>query len=579
MRRTFITSAVAISALLATSLAQPAAAGGGHGGGHGHGHHGHHHDSVFIEGGVMAGSTNGISFAPDGTLWIANVIGGTITQIDPESGEILSRLTSADGVIAADDVIVGPDYTIYWTEIALGSVFKKPLGEPAVPLVDFPFGLNSANPLTLSDDGRLWAAGCYGGPPENNDFVEIDPVNGGILKTLREDIPGCASNGMSWNEGFLYSPQPFTDEILRLDPDSDPTEIEVVTSGWSVPIGTAFDSSGNLFALAQGAGEVVRIDLDNDDTENNREVIAEIPVGWADNIAILPVDGGDDRIFISSASDSVIAEVLPDGSLRTVVPGQFQIPFGVGVIDDTLYTSHLGGVVGFDRKTGDQTSHFRAPFGVAGFPATTSMVAWGDNLVLMSILSGQISIWDPETNTAVAEGLLFSPIDAQPFRGDLIVTQGNGEIVRVSDQLVPIEVVATVEGATGLARRGSSVYVADHDDGAVLRIMKRGKALATPEVVVDGLAGPEGLDIRGNSMYVVEGAAQSLTKIDLRTGRRSTVGDELGFQEPNPISTYGWFNDVTVSGNEIYVNADRANVIHEFHRSHRHGWWRWWWRR
>ncbi|MGB5758996.1 MAG: hypothetical protein WBM50_18930, partial [Acidimicrobiales bacterium] len=380
MRRKIIMCIVAAGALLGTSSAQPAAANdGGHHRGYGHGHQ--QHDPVFAEGGVLAGSTNGISFAPDGTLWVANVLGATITQIDPDSGEILSRLTAADGVLFPDDVIVGSDNTIYWTDIGLGTVFKKPSGLPAYPLLAIPGGLNSANPLTLSDDGsRLFAAGCYGGAPANNSFVEIDPdldgdfVSVGIINVLRENVPGCASNGMSWNDGALYAPQPFTDEILRLDPEQGADQVPVVvTSGFKVPIGTAFDSNGDLYSLAQGVGEVVRVDLDNPDTANNREVIAEIPVGWADNIAI----NAEDRIFISSASDSAIVEVLANGELRTVVPGLFQLPLGVAVIGSTLYTSSFSGLVSFDRRRDELKSQFRAAFGVSPYPSTTSVVAWG----------------------------------------------------------------------------------------------------------------------------------------------------------------------------------------------------------
>lgn len=562
MRPKMITYVLAAGALLGTSLAQPAAADFGDD--HGH-HHGHgHHDPVFAEGGVMAGSTNGISFAPDGTLWVANVLGATITQIDPDSGEILSRLTADDGVLFPDDVIVGPDSSIYWTDIGLGTVFRRLPDGTTFPLVlPIPGGLNSANPLTLSDDGsRLWAAGCYGGDPGNS-FVELDPSGAnGIINVLRENIPGCASNGMSWHGGFLYAPQPFTDEILRLDPELGADQVPVpVTTGWSVPIGTAFDSNGDLYSLAQGVGEVVRVDLTNPDTENNRTVIAEIPVGWADNIAI----NADDRIFISSASDSAIVEVLPGGALRTVVPGQFQLPLGVAVIGKSLYTSSFSGLVEFDRHSGDVKSQFRAAFGVSPYPSTTSIVAWRKNLVVMSALTGQIMVWDPKTNTPVSEGQLFPPTDAQPFRRDLIVTQGNGEIVRLSKDLVPIEVVANVEGATGLARRGGSVYVADSDDGTVLQIIKRGTVLDTPVVVVDGLSAPEGLDIRGNQLYVVEGGTQTLTRVNLKSGKRKTIATDLGLQDPSPLSAIGWFNNVTVSGNDIYVNADRANVIYEFH--------------
>lgn len=550
-RRRIVTCVLAVGALLGTSLTQSVEAKPPPA------------DPVFADGGELAGSTNGISFAPDGTLWIANVLGGTITQIDPDTGEILDRLTNADNVFFPDDVKVGPDYSIYWTEIGGGTVFKlppPPYEGPGIPLLPFG-GLNSANPLTLSDDGRLFAAGCYGAPPANNSFVEIDPNIGGagIINTLFGPVEGCASNSMSWYDGSLYSPQPFLDEVWRVDPDTGDTE--TVTSGWPVPIGTAFDSAGNLYALAQGVGEVVRIDLDNPDTANNREVIAAIPVGWADNIDV----SADDRIFISSASDSEIAEVMPDGTLRTVVPGQFELAMGVAVIGDTVYTANIGGLWGFNRNTREQTSVLRAAFGLTEFPAATSIVAWGDHLVLMSALTGQIILWDPITNEPVAEGGLFPPpTDAQPFDGDLIVTQADGNIVRMSDELAPLGDVANVPGAVGLAARGGDVFVSSLFSGEVLRIIDGGEVLDTPETVFDGLVGPEGIDVKGKTMYVVEGGSQTLTAIDMNTGERATVADELGLQGPHLISPFGWFNDVTATGNDIYVNADRANVIWEF---------------
>ena len=336
-------------------------------------------------------------------------------------------------------MFVAPDGTIYWTEIALGNVYKKPVGETAFPLTQ---GLNSANPLVLTDEDepRLFAAGCYGGP--DNSFVEIDPSGKlGITKVLFGPVADCASNGMSWHDGFLYSPQPFKDEVWRVDPNTGATE--AVTTGWPVPIGTAFGSKGELYTLAQGVGEVVRIDLDPAaDTATNRTVIAKIPVAWADNIAVLQVDGRADRIFISSATDSTIAEVLPNGKLRIVVPGQFQMTLGVSVIGKTVYTTNSSQIVGFSRKTGKQTSNYRAPFGF-GYPFALSSIAWGRNLVLMSAFSGEITLWDPVNNVPITQGPLLFPIDAQPFKGDLIVTTGppgppTGDIYRLSKDLTPI---------------------------------------------------------------------------------------------------------------------------------------------
>ena len=570
MRRKIITSMLAVGALLGAGVSHSAQAHDGPGD--------HPPDvagPIFADGGVMAGSTNGISFAPDGTLYIANVFGQTITQIDPDSGEILSRLTAADQVFFPDDVFVADDGAIYWTEIALGFVYKKPVGEEAFPLAP----LNSANPLVLTDTGRLFAAGCYGGPPGNS-FVEIDPdldgdrVSAGIVNTLFGPVDDCASNGMSWNDGYLYSPQPFKDEVWRVDPDTGDTT--PVTTGWKVPIGTAFGPDGELYALAQGDGEVVRIDLDNPDTENNRTVLTDIPVGWADNIAV----NDEGRIFISSSTDSQIEEVLDNGKRRVVVPGQFQMTLGVSVIGKTVYTTNSSSVVGFNRRNGKQTSHFRAPFGF-GFPFTLGSVAWGRNLVLMSGFNGDIVLWDPVNNVPLAEGPPLFPIDAQPFQDDLIVTTGSptGEIFRLADDLSLIGgPIAAVPGATGIAAKGGDVYVSvlgtGAGDGTVVQIIDDGVDLATPVTVVDGLDGPEGLDIRGNKLYVVEGglATQALTRVNLKNGRRTTIAADLGFQGPF-IFPYGYFNNVTIGGGRMYVNADRANVIYEFHvRGHRRHW-------
>jgi WD40 repeat protein len=512
---------------------------------------------------VLAGSTNGISFAPDGTLYVANVFGSTITQIDPDSGAVLSRLTAADGVFFPDDVFVADDGTIYWTEIALGNVFKKPVGAPAFPLLPGLFetpGLNSANPLVLTDEPtpRLFAAGCYGG--SDNSFVEIDPGGtDGITNVLFGPVDDCASNGLSWNDGYLYSPQPFLDLIWRIDPDTGVTED--VTTGWSVPIGTAFGPDDNLYALAQGDGEVVRIDIDGDPA-TNRTVLAEIPVGWADNIAV----DKDGRIFISSSTDSTIAEVLDNGELRIVVPGQFQMALGVSVIGDTVYNTHPGGVVSYDRKSGELIDHYRAPFGVGGFPFVLSSIAWGDNLVLMSAFDGDIVLWDPVLNVPLASSVLPGPIDAQPFEGDLIVTTVIGDIYRVNESLTDPELVANVPGSAGLAAKDGDVWVADQVNGTILQIIDDGVTLDDPVVAFDDLAGPEGLDIRHNVMYVVEGRldSQTLTSIHLKSGKRKTIATELGLQGPF-IFPFGYLNNVTVSdNNQIFVNADRRNVIYEF---------------
>ena len=257
---------------------------------------------------------------------------------------------------------------------------------------------------------------------------------------------------------------------------------------------------------------------------------------------------------------------MGDGELRTVVPGQFQLPLGVNVIGKTLYTTNSSQIVGFDRTTREQTSVFRAPFGF-GYPFAISCVAWGRNLVLMSAFSGEITLWDPVDNVPLVQGPVpVFPIDGQPFKGDLIVTTAapDGAIYRLGPDLVPTgDAIARVPGATGIAAKGGDVYVANGLDGTIVQIIDNRRTLETPVVVFDGLNSPEGIDIKGNVLYVVEGGSETLTSIDMRNGRRTTIATDLGFQGPF-LFPFGYLNNVTVAGNDIYVNADRRNVIYEF---------------
>ena len=128
-------------------------------------------------------------------------------------------------------------------------MFKRTPDGVTIPLVD-PGGLGNANPITISEDGtRLFAAGCYA---EVLDLVEIDPVNGGIVNTIIDDHPGCASNAMDFVDGDIWSPRPFENRVVRVDAETG--EETNVTVDWSVPIAVKFNNAGELHAGSQGTG-------------------------------------------------------------------------------------------------------------------------------------------------------------------------------------------------------------------------------------------------------------------------------------------------------------------------------------
>lgn len=76
---------------------------------------------VLASGANISGA-NGIHFGPDGLLYVTSVVGSDITLIDPETGNVAKRLSTADGVIGPDDVAFASDGAYYWTSILTGEV-------------------------------------------------------------------------------------------------------------------------------------------------------------------------------------------------------------------------------------------------------------------------------------------------------------------------------------------------------------------------------------------------------------------------------------------------------------------------
>jgi sugar lactone lactonase YvrE len=514
---------------------------------------------LLVEGAPLVGGSNGMFFDGDNNLYVAQVWGRSISKLDPESGDVLEHLGPEQLAFVPDDVTVAANGTLFWTDPGLGTVFARLPGGPSFPLYA-PGTYPSANPVTLSDDGtRLFFAQCY--KPGPNAIYQRDLASGATTPIL-ENIPDCASNAFDYRDGALYSPRPFEGRVVRVDPTTK--AVTNVTTGWGVPIAVKFDSQGNLYAANQGNGELVRIDLANPDPATNREVIARLPVGWFDNLAF----DKDDRLYISSGSDATVLEVLPGGGFRTVSSGGMSLAIGVTVVDGTVYTVQPGALYGFDARTGAARSTVRSVFGVGPLPSLTSISAWGHQLVLMSVLSGALMVWDPVAKAPTVMTYFALPADATPFQGDLIVTEAaTGNVVRASGpSLADREVIATIPGAAGLAATDDDVYVGDSVTGTVLQVVAHGEVLAAPVPVASGLQSPEGLDLRsdGTKLLVVEGAANRLTEVNLDSGRTKTLATDLGlFAGLPPSLPLGYFNNVEEYRGSLYINADAANVIHK----------------
>lgn len=511
---------------------------------------------ILIEGAALVGGANGMFFDGDDRLYVANVGGQSISVLDPQTGVILEQLGGESGVAFADDLTFAPDGTLYWTDFALGQVRGlSPEGTP----ITVAQGLPSANPITVSTDGRLFVAQCF--DPESNGIFELDPQGVEAPRLIVGDVVGCAANGMDFLDGQLYAPQWFDGRVIRVDVETG--ELEEVTTDWAVPAAVKFDGQGRLHAVSYGTGEVVRIDLKT----GARTVLAELPVGL-DNLAF----DSSDRLYVSSAIDSAVVEILDDGSTRTVSPGGMNLPAGLALLGDQLWVGEALSLRSFDKDTGEEEGVVRNVIGVGPFASSPGNVTALDaqRLLLLDPFSGGASIFDTATGVAQPIEPFTTPADSERFSTGVAVTEfAAGRIVlatgpTLSDRQTLVE---GLTAPTGLAADGGDLYVSDVVTGMVLRVVSDGAVLPSPEPMAPAdLIAPEGMTIReGGRLVVVEAGAGALRQIDLGSGEMTTLATDLSFMPPLPgLLPFQLLNDVVVDEDDVLrINGDGAAVIYE----------------
>jgi sugar lactone lactonase YvrE len=527
---------------------------------------------------------NGILFGPDGLLYAASVVTPALAAIDPESGAIKTQWGAAEGAKGPDDLAFGPDGSVYWTDIIFGDVVRRsPDGTTKVIASPGP----GVNPITFSDDGRLFVSQCFLG----DKLFELDPEGANPPRVISDQLgPGCGLNGMDWGpDDKLYGPRWFQGKVARVDVDSG--RVETVAEGFGVPAAVKFDSKGRLHVLDTLRGEIVRVDT----AAGTREVVGRVQPSSADNLAFLPrsrasaatgdpagagspENDANDRLFVSSFGDSFIVEVLDAERKRTVLAGGVSIPGGLALASGgagapVLYVADFFALRGLDPASGKEVYAARDVIGFSALGSTMTVAAWGDRLITTSWFDNAVKVWDPKTDQAVVSWTgLKRPIHARAFQGEVVVTEWDtGSVLRLKEA-EPDSRTAIATGIatpTGLAASGDDLYVADREAGRVVQIVEGGNVLSPVREVARGLAGPEGVEVaEDGSLYVVEAEADRLSRIDPESGRTELVADGLALQvaPQGAFPTTMLFNGLAVGAERIYVTGDLENVIYSIAR-------------
>jgi len=509
-------------------------------------------DGVPVWRASILNGSNGTYVGPDGNVYAASVGGDEITVHDPDTGEVLDRIGPERGVHGPDDLFVTDDGTIYWTELMGGNVgMLRPDGTFTTQQVG-----PGVNPITMSDDGRLFVARDFMG----DGLYELDPELVEPPRVLIEDLVGM--NGMDVGpDGLLYGPLFFGGAIARVDVDADEPAPEIVAEGFRIPSAVKFDSKGRLHAVDLAEGQIFRLDLDS----GEREVLVDIEA-TLDNMAF----DADDRIFTAASSEGQILRLDTDGTVHALNESGFPGPNGIALTPDGMVwvAADPFSIRGIGLDNEPKTSFFDRWDPPGTVPATGFTVAAdGDRLITTSWFSNSVQVFDPATGEVFEDiRTLAVPLNAIRHGEALVAVQGGlPDGNNVVNAVTGEELIGGLGLPLGLASDGETLYVSDRALGTVFAVPPDGEAVP----LATELSSPEGLALDGDRLLVVEEGLDRVSAIDLASGEVTPVveGLDLGGRVIPHSLPYGAFNGVAVGPNgSIYVTEDVTNTVYEFVR-------------
>ena len=493
---------------------------------------------------------HGLAIEPDGTVLAGSVVGQAIYAVDPKTGTVTERIGPPDGM--ADDIAFGPDGVMAWTGYLTGKVFvQEKNGQPRM----VSSGLPGSNSLAFTKDGKLYMTQVFLGDA----LYEVDWKGTGGARLIRKDLGGL--NGFEIGpDGMIYGPLWFKHAIVKVDPKNG--KDTVVADGFQIPAAANFGPDGNLYAIDTKTGEVKRIDMKTKAVS----VIATLPPAL-DNLAIAP----DGTIYVSNMAEASIFEVKPDtGAVRTVVSGPLATPTDLAITEDADGEKlHVADVFAYrvintaDGKITDPLRMYRDEtdnqLGIGAGKSKVLITSWA---------AGMVQVIDRGTGKAVIHHGYTAPSDALELAdGRLIVLEAaTGNIRLLGEGDKPGEVlvgglkfpVAMVEAADG------KLYVTE--TGGTLQHVDL--AAKTLKPVLEGLAGPEGVDVGGDGrVYVAEAGAGRLIAFDPKDGSKAVLAEGLKTGLPAAEGTLPAFTTTGVAVSKkdgaVYVSSDITNAIYK----------------
>ncbi len=519
----------------------------------------HYITRVLARGASIHGA-NGITVDAAGRAYIASVLGREIVVLDTRTGRILDRYGVDDGTNGGDDVALGPDGSLYWTDIMEGYVWRMTPDGAMTSQWVAPW----VNPITFTDDGRLFVGQAFFG----DGLYELDPdlavaARARLERLRRARLPGAAQRlRLRARRVALRAP-------ALPGPDRPHRRRAPATSSSSRAASTGPARSSSMRGACSTPWSTVRVRSIRVDTTTGATSLHVRLVEGLDNLAF----DARGRLYVTHGGNGSVWRILPSGVARRLVRSGMIIPGGIAVLPaprcrESLYVADLWEMKQLDARTGRYLGVTRQAFSRPSITEPITVAPCGGDLVLTSWFGNAVQVWDPETASEVARWDDFLvPVNAISVGDDLIVAEfGTHSVVRQGSDGTRSYLAAFLYVPSGLAAAGGDLWAADWATGVVWQLVDDGADLATPLVIASGLVLPEGMAVaKDGALLVVESGAGRVTRIDPATGTTSVVAEGLALgapASPSMMPTWG-FNGITVGARgDIYVTGDIGNVIY-----------------
>ena len=221
----------------------------------------------------------------------------------------------AEGLDAPDDLLLGPDGSIYVSNIGDGTVrLINPDGKIQV----IARGLHEPEGMIMLPDGTLVIA-----EQGTNRLVRVDSTTGRVhaLLGLRNTtglpgVDGITLDTLPGKPGSIIIPDSPNGRLLRASLDG--TRIQTIAGGFLRPTGAFIEPGGSILVADEDAGEVIRLHPDG-----SREVLARMSL--ADDVIEDPVG----NIFAISISEGTVHLVSAAGEPDLVIVSGLSSPQGI----------------------------------------------------------------------------------------------------------------------------------------------------------------------------------------------------------------------------------------------------------